>query len=46
VLGVTATADSLKDAIAKAYAAVEQTHFDNAFYRRDIGRRAMKAEGN
>ena len=45
VLGVTATADSLKDAIAKAYAAVEQTHFENAFYRRDIGQRALKAEG-
>ena len=41
VLGVTATASSLKDAIAKAYAAVEQTHFDNAFYRHDIGQRAL-----
>ena len=44
VLGVTATADSLKDAIAKAYAAVEHTHFDNAFYGRDIGQRALKAD--
>jgi phosphoribosylamine--glycine ligase len=43
VLGVTATADRLKDAIAKAYAAVEQTHFENAFYRRDIGQRALRA---
>ena len=46
VLGVTATADTLKAAIEKAYAAVEKTHFDNAFYRRDIGRRALSKEGN
>ena len=45
VLGVTATASSLKDAIAKAYAAVEKTYFENAFCRRDIGQRALKAEG-
>ncbi len=44
VLGVTATADSLKDAIAKAYAAVEKTRFENAFYRRDIGQKALKME--
>ena len=44
VLGVTTTADSLKDAIAKAYAAVEKTRFENAFYRRDIGQKALKME--
>jgi len=43
VLGVTEKADSLKAAIDKAYASVEKIHFDNAFYRRDIGARAMKA---
>ena len=43
VLGVTEKADSLKEAIDKAYAAVEKIHFDNAYYRRDIGARAMKA---
>ncbi len=42
VLGVTATADSLKAAIEKAYAAVGKTHFANAFCRRDIGRRAIQ----
>jgi phosphoribosylamine--glycine ligase len=42
VLGVTATADTLKAAIEKAYAAVEKTHFENAYYRRDIGRRAIQ----
>ncbi len=44
VLGVTATADDLKTAIEKAYAAVVKTHFDNAFYRRDIGQRALNKE--
>ena len=29
-------------AIEKAYAAVRKTHFDNVFYRRDIGQRALK----
>ncbi len=44
VLGVTATADTLPEAIRRAYAAVAQTHFDNAFYRRDIGWRALNKE--
>ena len=44
VLGVTATANDLKTAIARAYAAVEKTHFENAYYRRDIGRRALSKE--
>ena len=43
VLGVTEKADSLKEAIDKAYADVEKIHFDNAYYRHDIGARAMKA---
>ena len=46
VLGVTATAADLKSAIATAYERVETIHFDNAFYRRDIGARAMKALEN
>ena len=33
----------IKSAIAKAYERVEKVHFDNAFYRRDIGQRALKA---
>ena len=44
VLGVTAIADTLGDAIKDSYAMVEKIHFDNAFYRRDIGKRAMEAE--
>ncbi len=44
VLGVTATAPSLREAIAKAYAAAEKIHFENCFMRHDIGQRALKAE--
>lgn len=44
VLGVTETADSLEEAIAKSYETVKLVHFDNAYYRRDIGRRALDAE--
>ncbi|MBR5137865.1 MAG: phosphoribosylamine--glycine ligase [Clostridia bacterium] len=43
VLGITATGDNLNQAIDKAYVAVNKVHFDNAFYRKDIGQRALKA---
>ncbi len=43
VLGVTAVADTLPAAIRAAYADVEKVHFGNAYYRRDIGARALKA---
>ena len=43
VLGVTATCDSLGDAIKASYAMVEQISFENAYYRHDIGARAMAA---
>ena len=43
VLNVTATAPTLKDAIEKAYQRVEKIHFDNAYCRRDIGKRALDA---
>ncbi len=42
VLGVTAVAEDLQTAIHDAYALVEKIHFDNAFYRSDIGARAME----
>ena len=45
VLGVTAIADTLQEAIDNSYKMVEQIRFDNAFYRRDIGQRALKAKG-
>ena len=41
VLGVTATADNLKNAVDAAYKAVGKVHFENAFYRKDIGQRAL-----
>ena len=42
VLGVTAIADTLKKAVDKAYAATEKVEFENGFYRKDIGKRALE----
>ena len=42
VLGVTATANNLSDAIKFAYDKVNYVHFDNAYYRKDIGKKAME----
>ena len=47
VLGVTATADTLKKALDSAYEKVNHVHFENAFWRKDIGAKALcKAEEN
>ncbi len=43
VLGVTAIADTLKDALARAYDGVNEIHFDQVHYRKDIGQRALRA---
>ncbi len=43
VLGVTATAADLPAALAKAYQAADQIHFDKLHRRSDIGRRALQA---
>ena len=43
VLGATEIASTLSDAIKGAYLLVDKIHFDNAFYRHDIGARALKA---
>ena len=43
VLGVTATAPTLSEAIALAYRRAEAIHFENAYYRQDIGARALAA---
>ncbi|MGB6686348.1 MAG: phosphoribosylamine--glycine ligase [Terracidiphilus sp.] len=40
VLGVTAAASSLDQALARAYEAMAEIHFDGMYYRRDIGHRA------
>jgi phosphoribosylamine--glycine ligase len=42
VLGVTAAAPSLEDALARAYEAMALIHFDGIYYRRDIGHRALR----
>ncbi|MBO5778320.1 MAG: phosphoribosylamine--glycine ligase [Clostridia bacterium] len=44
VLGVTETAPTLEEAIEKAYKAVKTVSFDNAYYRKDIGQRALAAK--
>ena len=41
VLGVSAAADSLQDALALAYEGISRIHFDGMYYRRDIGHRAL-----
>ena len=43
VVGCTAVADSLPQAIAEAYRLADQVSFENRFYRRDIGARALLA---
>ena len=44
VLGVTAVDATLENAIALAYKKVEGVSFDNAYFRNDIGRRALMAK--
>ena len=43
VLGVTDTAENLETALKKAYENVKLVNFENAFYRNDIGAKALKA---
>lgn len=43
VLGVTATAPDLATAIKKAYEHAEKVEFENGFFRKDIGAKALKA---
>ena len=45
VLGVTAVADTLPEALKIAYERTEKISFEGAFYRRDIGQRALGALG-
>jgi phosphoribosylamine--glycine ligase len=42
VLGVTAAADSLSEALARAYQAMAEIHYEGMYFRRDIGHRAFK----
>ena len=43
VLGVVATADTLQGAVDKAYAECRHVRFQHAYFRRDIGKRALDA---
>jgi len=45
VLGVTAAAPSLQEALNLAYDAMGKIHFDGIYYRHDIGYRALKKSG-
>lgn len=44
VLGVTATAATLAEALEKAYQNVNFVKFENAFYRKDIGKKALEVK--
>ena len=44
VLCVCAMADSVRDAATAAYAGCDKIHWDGAFFRRDIGHRAIARE--
>ena len=43
VLGVTSVEDTLASAIEASYKKVDKIHFDNKYYRHDIGQRALRA---
>ena len=44
VLGVTSVADTLEEAIEVAYKNVQKVDFEKAYYRKDIGKRALEVE--
>jgi len=44
VLGVTATADTLENALAKSYQAVDTISWEKVHFRHDIGQRALRAK--
>lgn len=43
VLGVTALGATLEDAVKKSYDEIKKINFKNAFYRKDIGKKALEA---
>ncbi len=46
VLGVTAAGESLEQALARAYQALGEIHFDGIYFRRDIGHRALQPKAS
>jgi phosphoribosylamine--glycine ligase len=45
VLGVTAVDDDIRKAIERGYRAVDRIRWEGAYYRTDIGKRALQREG-
>ena len=45
VLGAVDTAKSLEDAVKGAYSLVEKIYFENAYFRHDIGAKALLVKG-
>ncbi len=45
VLGVTAAGESAQSAVDRAYQAVREINFEGAYYREDIGWKALKHDG-
>ncbi len=45
VLGITATGNDLKEALEKAYKAIEKISFEGMQYRKDIGRKTLLISG-
>ena len=45
VLGVTAMDDDIRKAIARGYRAVDRIHWEGAYYRTDIGKKALQRSG-
>ena len=43
VLGVGAVGKDLEEALAKAYRGAKEIRFTGAFYRKDIGQKALRA---
>lgn len=43
VLGVTALGKTIEEALEKSYEGVSKIHFENAHFRKDIGKRALEA---
>ena len=41
VLGVSATGNNLKEALATAYEAISKIHFEGMYYRKDIGQKSL-----
>jgi phosphoribosylamine--glycine ligase len=45
VLGVTAAAPTLRQALDEAYQAIQKIQFEGIYFRRDIGHRALSKKG-